>query len=109
MIAKYDDHPIKGKTGLREDSGKFSGLFCKKSEIHRAMSNLAKKVKNVPLVFMSYNNEGLLSEKEIQDIFVKEGKNVNCCKIDYGRFSSKKNQKRDTQEYLFIIENILSS
>jgi adenine-specific DNA-methyltransferase len=104
-IAKYDDHPVKGKTGLREDSGEFSGLFCKKSEIHRAMTNLAIKVKDVPVVFMSYNNEGLLSEKEICDIFVKHGKIVSCCKIDYGRFSSKKNQKREVQEYLFIIES----
>lgn len=104
-IAKYDDHPVKGITALREDSGKFSGLFCKKTEIRLAMSKLAKKVKEVPVVFMSYNNEGLLSEKEICDIFVKEGKNVSCCKIDYDRFASKKNQKRDVQEYLFIIES----
>jgi adenine-specific DNA-methyltransferase len=113
MIAKYDDHPIKGKTGLREDSGKYSGLFCKKSEVVQAMINLAKKLKDIPIVFMSYNNEGLLNEEEIRNIFTKEvssgtggrRKSIQCCKIDYGRFASKKNQKRDVQEYLFIIEN----
>jgi adenine-specific DNA-methyltransferase len=104
-IAKYDDHPIKGKTGLREDSGKYSGLFCKKTEVFQAMSNLAKKLKDVPIVFMSYNNEGLLNEKDIRNIFIKEGKCIQCCKMDYGRFASNKNQKRDVQEYLFIIEN----
>jgi adenine-specific DNA-methyltransferase len=104
MIAKYDDHPIKGITGLREDSGKYSGNFCKKSEVYQAMTNLAKKLKDIPVIFMSYNNEGLLSEKEIREIFEKEGKHIECCKIEYGRFASKKNQERKVQEYLFIIE-----
>ena len=105
MIAKYDDHPIKGKTGLREDSGKYSGFFCKKSEVLQAMIKLAKKFKDVPVVFMSYNNEGLLSEMDIQKIFEKEGKSIQCCKIEYGRFASKKNQEKTVKEYLFVIEN----
>lgn len=106
MIAKYDGQPIQGKTGLRKDSGDYSGLFCKKTEVRNAMKNLSQKIQNVPVVFMSYNNEGLLSENEIKEIFEgqEKTKSVICYKIDYERFASKKNQKRDVEEYLFIIE-----
>ena len=104
-IAKYDDPEIKGKTGLRIDSGNFSGLFCKKSKIKQGMEEMLKVLKDVPLIFMSYNNEGLLSENQIKEICVGANRKVECIKISYDRFASKKNQKRDVEEYLFVIES----
>jgi adenine-specific DNA-methyltransferase len=103
-IAKYDNPEIKGKTGLRTDSGDFSGVFCKKSKIKDGMEKMLKVLKDVPLIFMSYSNEGLLSESQIKEICVSANRKVECIKISYDRFASKKNQKRDVQEYLFVIE-----
>jgi len=104
-IAKYDDPEIKGKTGLRVDSGDFSGLFCKKSKIERGMNKMLIVLKNIPLIFMSYNNEGLLTEKQIEAVCDKHNRKISCIKIQYERFASKKNQKRNVEEYLFVIEN----
>jgi adenine-specific DNA-methyltransferase len=103
-LAKYDDPIIKGITGLREDSGDFSGLFCKKTQAKKAFQDLAKKLDGIPLIFMSYNNEGLLTENQIKGIFEDRGRSVVCEKIEYSRFSSKKNQNREVEEYLFIIQ-----
>jgi adenine-specific DNA-methyltransferase len=105
-LAKYDDHEIKGKTGLRKDSDDYSGLFCKKSKAKDAFIQLAKKLESIPLIFMSYNNEGLLNETEIKDIFEKQGRKVLCIKNEYKKYNSKKNQKPDklVEEYLFVIE-----
>jgi adenine-specific DNA-methyltransferase len=105
-LAKYDDPEIKGKTGLRKDSDAYSGLFCKKSKAKDAFIRLAKKLEPIRLIFMSYNNEGLLNETEIKEIFEKQGRKVLCIKNEYKKYISKKNQKsnKGVEEYLFIIE-----
>ena len=105
-IARYDDPTIKGVSGLREDSGNYSGLFCKKTKAKEAFTELAKKLKDIRLIFMSYNNEGLLDQKELTDIFVKQGRKVNCVKTEYKKYNSRKKQNSalSVEEYLFIIE-----
>jgi adenine-specific DNA-methyltransferase len=105
-IAKYDNPEIKGVTGLRSDSGDYSGVFCKKTKIESGMNKMLDILKDIPLIFMSYNNEGLLTESQIKALCEKKGRKVECIKIDYGRFASRKNQKRDVQEYLFVLENL---
>lgn len=71
-IAKYDNPVINGKTGLREYSEQKS-VFCNKKNVATAFDNLMKKAK-FKYVFLSYNNEGLMSFDEIQKIMEKYGK-----------------------------------
>ena len=91
---------------ITKSKEKYSGLFCKKSKAKDAFIQLAKKLESIPLIFMSYNNEGLLNETEIKDIFEKQGRKVLCIKNEYKKYNSKKNQKPDklVEEYLFVIE-----
>jgi adenine-specific DNA-methyltransferase len=106
-IAKYDDPIIAGVSGLRNDSGDYSGLFCKKSKVKEAFSKLANILKDIPLIFMSYNNEGLLNQQELIKIFENQNRKVNCIKIEYKKYKSNniKNQKtKSVEEYLFVIE-----
>ncbi|HIU82188.1 MAG TPA: DNA adenine methylase [Candidatus Ornithoclostridium faecavium] len=71
-IAKYDNPKIKGKTGLRDYTEQKS-VFCNKSKVADAFSNLIKNAK-FKYIFLSYNNEGLMSFETIEKIMRKYGK-----------------------------------
>ena len=71
-IAKYDNPEIKGKTGLREYSAQKS-VFCIKNKVAEAFENLIKNA-NFKYIFLSYNNEGLMSFDTIEKIMKKYGK-----------------------------------
>lgn len=71
-IARYDNPVIYGKTGLREYSLQKS-LFCTSSKVEQVFSELIKNAK-FKYIFLSYNNEGLMSFDTIEKIMKKYGK-----------------------------------
>ena len=71
-IAKYDNPVIKGKTGLRDYSEQKS-VFCVKDKVADAFAELIKNA-NFKYIFLSYNNEGLMSFDTIEKIMKKYGK-----------------------------------
>lgn len=68
-IAEYKEFKPRGKTGLPEYK---KSLYCKKSYIKETLNDLIKNA-NFEYVFLSYNNEGLISVNEIKDIFERYG------------------------------------
>lgn len=71
-IAKYDNPFIYGKTGLREYADQKS-VFCIKGKVEKAFAELIKNA-NFKYIFLSYNNEGLMSCDTIEKIMKKYGK-----------------------------------
>lgn len=71
-IAKYDNPQIKGKTGLRDYVDQKS-VFCNKVKVADAFAALIKNAK-FKYIFLSYNNEGLMSFDTIEKIMKKHGK-----------------------------------
>ena len=103
-IAKYDSFTPKGKTGLREYN---RSNYCKKQEVKKSFEDLIKNAK-FKYIFLSYNNEGLMSEDEVKTIMKKYGKYDLKIK-EYQRFKADKTQNRNhkadkTFEYLHILE-----
>ena len=100
-IALYDDFTPKGKTGLREYD---KSNWCKKDKVYKELETLIKNA-NFKFIFLSYNDEGLLSLKQIKEIFEKYGKYDLKSKI-YKRFkadNNRLNKKDETIEYLHIL------
>lgn len=107
-IARYDNPQIKGKTGLRDYSDQKS-VFCNKNKVADAFNDLIKNAK-FKYIFLSYNNEGLMSFDTIEKIMRKYGK-YKVYMQQYRRFKadSKRDAKSDsTIEYLHCLvkENI---
>ncbi|MBX7171582.1 MAG: DNA adenine methylase [Pyrinomonadaceae bacterium] len=103
-IAKYDKFVPNGKTGLREYE---RSLYCQKNEVAKVFENLIKNA-NFKYVFLSYNNEGLMSENQVKNILQKYGK-YDLVTTDYQRFKADKTENRNhkankTVEYLHILE-----
>ncbi|MDE7406395.1 MAG: DNA adenine methylase [Clostridiales bacterium] len=71
-IARYDNPVIYGKTGLREYADQKS-VFCIKSQVEKAFAELIKNAQ-FKYIFLSYNNEGLMSCDAIERIMKKYGK-----------------------------------
>ena len=100
-IALYDDFSPKGKTGLREYK---KSNWCKKDKVYKELENLIKNA-DFKFIFLSYNDEGLLSLNQIKEIFEKYGKYSLKSKT-YKRFKADNNRlskKDDTTEYLHIL------
>lgn len=103
-IAKHDTFIPKGKTGLRAYT---RSDYCKKSTVAERFEDLIKHAK-FKHIFLSYNNEGLMSADEVRTIMQKYGK-YNLTTTQYQRFKADKTQNRNhkankTYEYLHILE-----
>jgi len=104
-IAKYDNPEIHGKTGLR-DYQKQKSLYCSRAKVKNAFKDLISKAK-VKYIFLSYNNEGLMTLDDIKEIMSLRGKYGHFTK-DYNRFKADKTENRDykatkTVEYLHYV------
>ena len=84
-IARYDNPIIYGKTGLREYAEQKS-VFCMKSKVEKAFTELIKNAK-FKYIFLSYNNEGLMSCDTIKRIMKKYGK-YNLLFQDHRRYKA---------------------
>ncbi len=104
-IAKYDNPKIYGKTGLREYENQKSS-YCSCSKVKNTFKNLILNAK-VKYIFLSYNNEGLMSLKDIKEIMSLRGKYGYFTK-KYNRFKADKTENRNykadrTVEYLHYV------
>ncbi len=102
-ISKYDSFIPKGKTGLREYT---RSDYCKKGEVHNSFEELIKNAK-FKYIFLSYNNEGLMSRIDVETIMKRYGKYTLATK-EYQRFKADKTENRNhkadkTCEYLHIL------
>lgn len=100
-IALYDDFVPRGKTGLREYE---KSNWCKKAKVANELESLIQNAQ-FEWIFLSYNDEGLLSLEQIRDILQKYGK-YSFATQKHQRFKadSKRIQKQDsTIEYLHIL------
>jgi adenine-specific DNA-methyltransferase len=103
-ITKYDNFIPKGKTGMPQYN---RSKYCSKRDIESSFEELIKNA-NFKYIFLSYNNEGLMSEETTRNIMEKYGK-YNLCKKEYQRFKADKTQNRNhkansTYEYLHVLE-----
>ncbi|MDQ3181186.1 MAG: DNA adenine methylase [Acidobacteriota bacterium] len=103
-IAGYDEFIPNGKTGLRNYK---RSLYCQKNEVADVFEKLIKNA-DFKYIFLSYNNEGLLSKEEIEKILKKYGK-YDLATTEYQRFKADKTENRNhkavgTSEYLHILE-----
>ncbi len=104
-VSKYDDPIISGVTGLRDYTAQKS-LFCSKRTVEKAFDDLIANA-DFKYIFLSYNNEGLMSLDTIKAIMSKYGKYV-CYTQDYRRFKADKDENRriagnTTTEYIHCL------
>ncbi len=103
-ISKYDSFKPNGKTGLREYT---RSSYCKKNAVNESFEDLIKNAK-FQYIFLSYNNEGLMSEGDVKKIMSKYGK-YDLQTKEYQRFKADKTENRNhtasmTYEYLHVLE-----
>ena len=104
-ISKYDNPIIKGKTGLRDYTNQKS-KFCSKSQVNQVFEDLILNV-DFKYIYLSYNDEGLMSLETIKEIMGKYGE-YKCFTTDYKRFRADKEENRNhkkssTIEYLHCL------
>lgn len=104
-IAKYDNPKIHGKTGLRDYQNQKS-LYCSRSQVKKTFKDLILKAK-IKYIFLSYNNEGLMTLDDIKEIMSLRGEYGNFTK-EYNRFKADKSENRNykankTVEYLHYV------
>ncbi|HAS43154.1 MAG TPA: modification methylase [Microscillaceae bacterium] len=102
-IALYDDFEPKGKTGLRDYN---RSVYCQKDKVATAFEALIADAQ-FQYIFVSYNNEGLMSKEEVKRILSKYGK-YSLKTTQYQRFKADKTENRNhkadaTEEYLHIL------
>ncbi len=101
-IALYDNFIPKGKTGLRDYT---KSAYCKKAMVLKSFDNLVKNAK-FKYIFLSYNNEGLMSAEDIKNTMTKYGK-YSLATTNYQRFkadSAREYSADKTTEYLHILK-----
>jgi len=104
-IAKYDNPKIYGKTGLRDYKNQKS-LYCSRTQVKNAFKDLILKAK-AKYIFLSYNNEGLMTLDDIREIMSLRGEYGYFAK-EYNRFKADKTENRNykakrTVEYLHYV------
>ncbi|WP_270978332.1 DNA adenine methylase [Campylobacter helveticus] len=106
-IALYDDFIPRGKSGLRAYD---KSAYCKKREVESALTFLLENAK-FEWIFLSYNDEGLLSLEQIEKLMRKYG-TYSCVEQNYQRFkadSARIQKQNQTIEYLHILHKKLEN
>lgn len=101
-IAEYKQFEPQGKTGLRKY---IRSKYCSKSLVKEEFEDLIRNA-NFRYIFLSYNNEGLMSVDSVKEIMSKYG-HYDLMQTDYKRFkadSNRFNKADSTIEYLHILE-----
>ena len=103
-IAHYDKFVPKGKTGLRTYT---KSAYCRKNEVVKVFEELVKNAQ-FKYLFLSYNNEGLMTKEEVETVMKRYGRYQIKTK-EYQRFKADKTENRNhkfdkTTEYLHILE-----
>lgn len=106
-IARYDRPLLRGKTGMRDYTAQKSD-YCQKQKVKQVFEDLIMNA-NAKYIFLSYNNEGLMSPENIKHIMSQRGK-YGVFERRYNRFkadnsSNQRHIKADsTIEYLHYVE-----
>lgn len=105
-IAKYDTFVPRGKTGLRNY---YKSDWCRTGEVLKSFEELIANA-NFRYIFLSYNNEGLMTKQQIQTVMKRFGK-YDLKKKRYQRYKADKTENRnhratETFEYLHVLEKI---
>lgn len=106
-IARYDNPQLYGVTGLREYSRQKSAL-CNKKDALQVLEDILQRTP-AQFVFLSYNNEGLMSQEEITGTMARYGR-VDLRKKEYSRFradidrENRKYKANGVMEYLFCLK-----
>ncbi len=103
-IAEYKPFSPKGKTGLRDY---YKSPYCGKNTVLSSFDSLIRNAK-FKYIFLSYNNEGLMSLQDIAATMSKHGR-YEMFSQDYQRFRADKEENRNhladkTIEYLHVLE-----
>jgi len=103
-IARYDEFQPAGKTGLRSYE---RSRWCIRNQVAAVFDDLIGKAK-FKHIFLSYNNEGLMSLDEVRRIMSKYGR-YDLIEQPYQRFKADKTENRNhkatsTVEYLHVLE-----
>lgn len=103
-IAEYKPFIPKGKTGLRDYE---RSLYCSKRTVASSFESLIKEAE-FKYIFLSYNNEGLMSMNEIESVMSRYG-HYDVVSQEHTRFRADKDENRNyltdvTTEYLHILE-----
>ncbi len=102
-IAEYKPFVPKGKTGLRAYT---RSNYCSAARVKQEFEELIKNAR-FKYIFLSYNNEGLMSIDDVRNIMSKYGK-YDLAQQGYQRFKADKTENRNhkadsTVEYIHIL------
>lgn len=105
-ISKYDYPQLSGKTGLRNYQEQKS-KFCSRKSVKEEFKKIVKKT-NAKYILLSYNNEGLMTIKDVQEILSLRGEPKTFI-LKYKRFKADKTENRNhksdyTYEYLHFVK-----
>lgn len=96
----------RGKTGLFEY---YKSPFSQKTECLKSFELLLEHVKRVPVIFLSYNNEGIVTKTDLQQLLMRYG-TVHLYIKPYKKFKAQKNVEKDTvEEYLWVLQTTLEA
>lgn len=99
---------VNGKTGIN-NYDHLKSDYCYKGEAENALNDLIGNTK-AKYILLSYNNEGLISDKKIKDILKTAGK-VSLFKRSHKRYKSvnqKDSDAKTTEERLYFVETPLA-
>jgi len=104
-ISRYDNPVLTGVTGLRDSTAQKSA-FCSKNTVAKVFSELIENA-DFKYIFLSYNNEGLMSIDTIREIMSRYGRYEQFTQ-EYRRFRADKAGARNhkassTTEYLHVL------
>ena len=103
-IARYDDFVPSGKTGLRQYH---KSDWCRRSKVEHVFDDLLKNAQ-FRYIFLSYNNEGLMSMETIRKVMSRYG-HYDLAVTDYQRFKADRDDNRvhkaeKTEEFIHVLE-----
>ena len=104
-ISKYDYPELKdNKTGTKKKSARSS--WCRKKMVIDELDYVVKN-SNAKLVLLSYNNEGIMRQEDIKEVFEKYG-TYSSHKKEVKRFKCNETKNNSVvYEYLHIMERFL--
>jgi adenine-specific DNA-methyltransferase len=100
-VARYDDFVPNGKTGRREYQ---RSAWASRRHVEKAFDDLIRNAQ-FKYIFMSYNNEGIMSPEAIEQSMSKYG-HYDRVKTEHKRFKSSQGEHKAnrTVEYVHILE-----
>jgi adenine-specific DNA-methyltransferase len=100
-IALYDNFVPQGKTGRREYN---KSNWCYARTVEKELDDLLRNAQ-FKYIFLSYNNEGLMSPQTIEGIMKRYG-DYDCATTNYKRFKSDRRAAKTNSvtEYIHILK-----